>query len=135
MWPSVTVVPAGNPVRFATKVTLAAVTLPPLVVVSKVMVAVPVPDDSALVIGGTSFDGRSAAVKVGLVGVPDGDVDVLDGDVELPQPAAMNASAISAVASRFMVSCLLPRPRIDRTCAYLFWNSMRTDRLPRRVTV
>src|SRR5205823_10869317 len=87
MWPSVTVVPAGNPVRFATKVTVAAVTLPPLVVVSKVMVAVPVPDDSALVIGGTSFDGSRVAVNVGFVGV--------DGDVELPQPAAMNASAIS----------------------------------------
>src|SRR5881628_3341920 len=99
MWPSVTVVPAGNPVRFATKVTVAAVTLPPLVVVSNVMVAVPVPDDSALVIGGTSFDGRRVAVKVGFVGV--------DGDVELPQPAAMNVSAMSAVASRFMVSCLL----------------------------
>src|SRR5262245_9190330 len=103
MWPSVTVVPAGNPVRFATKLIVAAVTLPPLVVVSNVIVAEPVPEASALVIGGTSFEGSNWAVNVGFVGV------VL-GDVELPQPAATNASAMAAVDSRFMVG--LPPPGI-----------------------
>jgi hypothetical protein len=95
----VTVVPGGNPVRFATKVTDAAVMFAPLVVVSKVMVAEPEPDDSALVIGGTSFEGNNWALNVGFVGP--------DGDVELPQPAATNESAMTVVDSRFMNGCLL----------------------------
>src|SRR4030095_4727238 len=68
-------VPAGNPRRLTTKVTFAEVTLPAAsLVTSKVMVAVPLPVDSALVTGGTSFDGFRSAVKIdlsasGLVGV------------------------------------------------------------------
>src|SRR5579871_474008 len=98
MCPSVTVVPAGNPVRLATNVTDAAVMLPePSFVVSNVIVTLPLPDASALAIGGTSLAGSSVAVNVGLVGADD------DGDVDdEPQPTAMNASAIARADRRFM---------------------------------
>src|SRR6185503_21252261 len=56
---------AGNPASCATKVAVAAVIVVPLVVVSNVIVTLPLPDDSAFVIGGFSLAGDSTAVNVG----------------------------------------------------------------------
>src|SRR5215831_6433151 len=95
MWPAVTFVPAGNPVTFATNVTLADVMLLPDVVVSNVMVTVPLPADSALETGGTSLAGNNVAVNVGFVGV-EGDVD------DEPHPAAAMADAIASTNKRFI---------------------------------
>ena len=84
-------VPAGKPLRFTTKVAVAAVTLPALsFVVTIVTVAVPVPVASRRRSAGTSFAGDSVAVNVGLVGV------VGDVDDELPQPAAHTPRATTA---------------------------------------
>jgi hypothetical protein len=91
-------VPAGNPLRFTTKVTATGpvkfpdASLGP----SNVMVASPLPPDSALVIGGFSLAVDSAAVNVGLVGVVDGDVD------DFEQPAATNARATANRDKRFI---------------------------------
>ncbi len=57
-------VPAGKPVRLAWNVIVPLVMLPAASLVTlNVIVAVPVPVDSALAIGGTSFAGDSAAVN------------------------------------------------------------------------
>src|SRR5215472_16509469 len=105
MWPATTVVPAGNPVKFATNVAGAAVMLPAAsFVTSNVIVTVPLPEASGPTIGGTSLDGNSVAVNVGFVG-EDGDVD------DEPHPAARNASAASA-DRRFIVTTFL-----RKTCA------------------
>src|SRR5579871_4580746 len=101
MCPSVTVVPAGNPLSVALKVTLAVCTLPDESFVTNIVIdTLPVPDDSALVMGGTSLDGNSVAVKTGLGAavLPEGDVD------DEPQPAATNASATINAATRVMSS-------------------------------
>jgi hypothetical protein len=90
--------PAGNPVRFTTKVALADVMLPAAsFAVISVMDAVPFTVDSALVTGGTSFAGDSVAVNVGLVGVGVVGVELL------LQPAARTASATAMGDRRFIV--------------------------------
>jgi hypothetical protein len=61
-----------------------------------VIVASPLPPDSALVIGGTSFGVESAAVNVGFVGVVEGDVD------DFEQPTATNARATANRDKRFI---------------------------------
>jgi hypothetical protein len=81
-------VPAGNPLRFTTNVTADVRMLPAASLVTlKVIVAVPVPPASELLIGGTSFAVESAAVNVGCVG------EVVVGAEEFEQPTANNASA------------------------------------------
>jgi hypothetical protein len=55
---------------------------------SSLNVPLPVPDASALVTGGTSFAGLSAAVKLTVFGGPDGADGLL-----LPQPLATMATA------------------------------------------
>jgi hypothetical protein len=83
--------------RFTTNVADADVMLPaPSFAVTNVIEAFPLATDSALVIGGTSFAGDSAAVNVGLVGV------VGVGVVELLQPAASNATA-TAIGDRCFI--------------------------------
>jgi hypothetical protein len=82
---------AGKFWRLNTKVALAAVMVPAESRVrSRVKVPVPLPDESALVIGGTSFAGFSAAVKVIFVG------SVVDGvDGLLPHAATRIATPTS----------------------------------------
>src|SRR5689334_15447555 len=86
----------GNPVSVTTNVAL-----PPVMVLfasrvtSNVMVAVPLPVDSASVTGGFSFDGFRSAVNVGFVG--DADVGEL-----LLHPTAARASANVTRDNRFM---------------------------------
>jgi len=63
-----------------------------------VILAVPVTADSLLVTGGTSFAGDSEALNTGVVATGVGVVDD-----ELPQPAAMNASATASTDNRFIV--------------------------------
>src|SRR5436305_8548924 len=90
--------PAGKPVRLTTKVTLAAVMLfAASRVTTIVIVALPLTVDSALVTGGTSLAGESAAVNVGLVGV------VGVGELLLLQPAASRASTTAMGDRRFIV--------------------------------
>src|SRR5262249_24430612 len=90
--------PAGKPVRFTTKVAVAAVMLfAASLVVTNVIVAVPLTVDSAFVIGGTSLAGDNAAGNVGLVGV------VGVGELLLPQAAASRASTIAMGGRRFIV--------------------------------
>jgi hypothetical protein len=90
--------PGGNPVRLTTNVAVADVMLPaPSFAVTNVIEAFPLTTDSALVTGGTSFAGDSAAVNVGLVGV------VGVGVVELLQPAASNAIATAMGDRCFIV--------------------------------
>jgi hypothetical protein len=64
-------------------------------VMSKVIVTLPLPLDSAFDTGGFSLAGRSVAVNVGLVG----EVGVAG---ELLQPTAMSESATLTIDSRFM---------------------------------
>jgi hypothetical protein len=66
-------------------------------VVTSVIDTLPVTTDSLLVTGGTSFEGDSDAVNVGLVGVVD------DGDVEELQPTATRASATAMRDKRVIV--------------------------------
>src|SRR2546425_12969984 len=88
MCATVIVEPAGNPVRFATTVTFAAVMLlDASLVTSKVSAAVPDDTDSAFVMAGTSFAGDNCAENVSLVGGAVG-VGVVD---EPLQPTASNA--------------------------------------------
>src|SRR5262245_7584787 len=92
-------VPAGNPVRLATKVTVPAVMLLAASRVTlKVIVAVPLPVASAPVIAGTSLAGLSAAVNVGFTGVFEGSLD------DLPHAAAPTASMAATTARRFIVA-------------------------------
>src|SRR5436189_6171756 len=94
---------AGKPFRFTTNVADAAVMLPAASFVkSNVIVALPLPLDSAFVTGGTSFAGLRSAVKVGFVG------DVVVGDEELVQPAANSATAIAS-AGQYLIPSLLRR--------------------------
>src|SRR5471032_766240 len=88
---------AGNPERLTTKVAVAAVTFPaPSFVVTIVTVAVPLPAASPPTIAGTSFEGDSAAVKVGFVGVVVAAVD------ELPQPDTRTPRATKRRARRYI---------------------------------
>src|SRR5947208_16071051 len=91
-------VPGGNPLKLTTNVAVPAVTFPAAsFVTSKVIVAVPLPDASVPVIGGTSLAGRRSAVNVGLVGV------VGDGDVDDLQPVA--ATRAMATAAKRFIAC------------------------------
>src|SRR5215510_3067364 len=86
---------AGKPLRVTWNDTVPLVMLPAASLVTlNVIVAVPLPLASALVIGGTSFAGRRSAVKAGLTG-PDGSFD------DFPHPTAM-ASTAARTARRFM---------------------------------
>src|SRR5260221_5746 len=88
-------VPAGKLLRFTTNVAVAAVMLfAESRVTSNVIVALPVPADSELVIGGTSLDVRRAAVNVGLAR---GDGEA----VALPQPALDKPVSTTAARGRF----------------------------------
>src|SRR6266508_6385530 len=90
-------VPAGNPVRLTMNVAVPPVTLPLASLVTlNVTVVVPLPDCSALLIGGFSLEGLSSAVKVGMTAL--GAVDD-----ELPHAADPNASTIARKAKRFIV--------------------------------
>src|SRR5579864_1612643 len=90
-------VPAGYPFRLTTNVAVPAVMLfCASLVISNVMVTLPLPVDSAFDTGGTSLDGMSVAVNVGLVG----EVGVA-GELLL-QPTAMSESATVTIDSRFM---------------------------------
>src|SRR5436309_3251562 len=90
--------PAGNPCRFTTKVADAEVMFPPAsFAVMRVIDAVPFTVDSAFVTGGTSLDGDSVAVNVGLVGV-----GVLGVELLL-QPTAKSASATAMGDRHFIV--------------------------------
>src|SRR5262245_48017057 len=101
--------PDGKFERFTTKVAVAAVMLPAeSFVVTSVMDTLPVTTDSLLVTGGTSLDGDSEAVKVGLVGV-------VDGDVEELHPTATRASATAMRDRRVIVR--LSFSLINRTSA------------------
>jgi hypothetical protein len=81
-----------------TNVAEAAVMLPPAsFVVTSVIDAFPCTTDSALLIGGFSFAGEICAVKVGLVGVVDGDVE------EELQPTANSAAATANADRRVIV--------------------------------
>src|SRR5438105_13081465 len=92
-------VPAGKPDRFTTKVAVPAVMFPAAsFVTSNVTVASPRHDDSAFVIAGTSFDGSSVAVKVGLLGV------VVDGDVDELHEVDPTARMAARTARRFIVA-------------------------------
>src|SRR5215213_6750888 len=94
-----TVEPAGNPPSVTAKFAVADVTLPALSrVVFMVTVTVPLTADSALVTGGTSFDGDRLAVKIGLV---DG-VGVFGVDESSPQPATNKLSAMAMIDSGFI---------------------------------
>src|SRR6266540_3770588 len=98
MWVSITCVPFGNPDRLNTNVAVAAVMVPAESRVRfNVNVPVPRPLASALVTGGTSFAGFSAAVKLIVFGGPDGVVGLL-----LPQPAASNATT-AIIANLFIL--------------------------------
>src|SRR5438067_1965264 len=104
-------VPAGNPCMFITKVTDAAVMLPAAsLVVLNVIVALPLPLASAPLMGGFSFAGESAAVKVGCVG--DGE----DGEL-LPHAAAKNEAAMASTNMRFIVDCSLIRRTFASDCS------------------
>jgi len=88
---------------FTEKFTLAAVmTLFASRVMLKSIVAVPLPTDSALVIGGVSFEGDNAAVNriVELPG-PLGEGDVVL-ELEPEQPAARSTPS-TAITGRFIV--------------------------------
>src|ERR1019366_3074169 len=109
MWAIVNTVFAGKLLTLAMKVTFAVVMLPAeSFVTSNVIVALPVPVDSALVIGGVSLAGSSVAVKVGLVGEV-GEVDEL-----LPQPAANSARTAARADRRFIGRLLLIRKTCER---------------------
>src|ERR1044071_7774348 len=91
-------VPAGNPVRVTTKVAVPDVMLPAeSFVTSNVIVAVPLPVDSALLTGGTSFAGLRVAVNVGLVG------GLFDGEFDELHAAVPMAMAATRTVRRFIV--------------------------------
>src|SRR6476620_7083714 len=101
MWAPVSVVLAGNPDKLTWKVTLALATL--LLesrVTLAVTVTVPLPVESALVIGfGRSFAGNSCAVKTMVFGL------VFDGCVLVlvpPHAAVSTTSATNSVRARVM---------------------------------
>src|SRR5215208_3372871 len=99
MWASVTVDPAGNPPSVTAKFALADVTFPALsLVVFMVTVTFPLTVDSALLTGGTSFDGDNAAVKIGLVD----DEGVVGVESSPPQPATSRLSAIANADNCFI---------------------------------
>src|SRR5436305_1155906 len=99
MWAMLIVEPAGNPPSVTAKFAVAAVMFPDeSFVVFIVIVAVPVTDDSALVIGGTSLAGDSDAVKIGVV-LPVVGAVVED---ELPQPAVSRPSATATTDRCFI---------------------------------
>src|SRR5579864_6359246 len=111
-----TTVVDGNPVMFTLKFAVAAVmTLFASRVMLKSIVAVPLPLDSALVMGGVSCAGVIAAVKR-IVDVPgpleDGDVVL---ELEPEQPVARSTPS-TAIAGRF-ICCDTPFLRIRRTSA------------------
>jgi hypothetical protein len=85
----------GNPDRFTTKVTVAAVTLPAAKVSSNVAVTLPVPTDSAFPIAGTSLAGDNVAVYTAW----DADGAVVP---ELVQAAAKKLSATAKTDKRFI---------------------------------
>src|SRR6184192_568125 len=89
-------VPAGNPARLTMNVAVPPVTLPDASRVTlNVTVAVPLPDCSALLIGGFSLEGLSSAVKVGMTAL--GAVD------ELPHAADPIAITIANKVKRFII--------------------------------
>src|SRR6185312_12964609 len=103
------VAPAGKPCMLTTAVPTALVTAPDAsLVVTNVIVTVPDAVDSAFVIGGVSFDGRSCAVNVGLP-------DVVGAVLELPQAVAATARTM-ARAARFIESapCLFRSEKFAR---------------------
>src|SRR3954470_23552636 len=93
---------------FTTNVAVAEVTLPALsFVVTSVTVAVPVPVPSPPLIAVVSFEGTSAAVNVGLVGVG------VVGD-ELPQPET-NTPRANNRDSRFISTTPFAKDTVSRT--------------------
>src|SRR5436190_22969135 len=98
MCAAVSVVPAGKPENVPLKLAVAAVMLfEESRVTTNVIVMVPEPVDSVLVIAGTSFAGRKSAVNVGLVGVWVGEV------FDFEQAATPMASIATTTDKRFIV--------------------------------
>jgi hypothetical protein len=88
---------AGKPARVKTNVAFAAViVLAESRVRSSVNRPVPLPVESAFVIGGTSFAGLSAAVKLIVFAGPDG-----AAGMPLAHPAARRATAVN-IANLFI---------------------------------
>src|SRR5258708_6538 len=102
---------AGKPLRLTTNVAVPLLMVPDASVVrSNVTVAVPVPVFSPPTMVLVSFEGKSAAVKVGLVGVPVGEVDE-----ELPHEAANNTIPRIKTLTRFIGLTLPWRTAIRKT--------------------
>src|SRR4029450_3483216 len=90
-----------HPVKVVRKSTFAAVIFPfESLVKWNVIVALPVPVDSALVMGGTSWAGDMAAVYTKVVGCPDGPFG-LSSSSSHDAPTIARA-AIAQTARRFM---------------------------------
>src|SRR5262245_5957251 len=106
-------VPAGNPLRFTTNVAVAEVTFPDESCTAfSVMVAVPPPADSAPVIGGTSSDGRSAAVNV-CVPFQEG---ALGESLFVHADTAARDTTNANVVTYFICQLLSSNPIVKRIC-------------------
>src|SRR5688572_20836998 len=112
MWPMLILVSAGQPVMSVSNTAFAAVMVPAAsLVVFSVKVPLPVHDASALVIGGTSFEGLRSAVNTNLVcgvaaGLGVGDV-VGDGEgaaAGLLQAPSSSTAAVSPESKRIDTS-------------------------------
>src|SRR5215468_5604499 len=102
-------VEAGYPLRFTTKVAVADVTAPDESFETfNVMVAVPLPADSAPVTAGTSSDGRSAAVNV-CVPLP----EVMLGESVLVHAETTARETTSAIEVTYFI---LSTPVIQSDC-------------------